>query len=751
MTGMIRLRMLFAVLLLLVVGIWGFVQAQTPPPATGVIVNASGTPSITLLSPSTGAIGSSVTITGVGFGSVKGTATVTFNGVVANTTAWSATSITATVPSATTGPVIVTQNALASAGVTFTVSGVVSNPIDPARKIDWSTAGVVGGIPPRTLICQTMTAASSLAAINTAIQNCPNGQAVRLSAGTYTLAGALVGKSGVTIRGDGANQTLINTTDHGFCNGLWTGVVLCGSGANPDTGFSQENWATWTAGYARGATSITVSSSLNIVAGVTFLNLDQLDETSDTGNIWNCLRGDSEGGNECANNPVGSGGFARHDHNCAAGYCSQQQEVLVTACAPACNVNASTVLTITPGLYMPNWRSAQSPGAWWATTTATGMGIEDLSIDTSVSNANCAALGQCVWNITLMNCSGCWVKGVRSMWASRNHVALFECFHCTVRDSYFFESVSHASVSYGIELVAGSSDALLENNIFQRVTDSTPNNNGGGAGSVAAYNFTINDLFAANGWMQPNDYEHASGYDFWLREGNDSIGFEADNVHGTHHFTTLFRNAYAGWQQLCNGVACSAQTVPVHLYASSRYFNLLGNVLGRSGYHNNYECPPSAAACGSGNTSIYTLGHTGNGGGTIALLNHFCLNPPTCSSTGAYDPLTKDSLFRWGNYDTVTATTKFDTTEVPSTLSPYGNPIPGSTTLPASLYLSAKPSFFQSLTWPGIGPDVAGGDVANLGGHVWRNPARVCAETTMGIAFSDTTPKAFNRVTCYGP
>jgi hypothetical protein len=119
---MIRLRMFFAVLLLLLVGIWGFVQAQTPPPATGVIVNASGTPSVTLLSPSTGSVGSSVTITGVGFGSTKGTGTVTFNGTVASTTAWSATSITATVPGVSTGPVVVTQNGLASAGLTFTVT-----------------------------------------------------------------------------------------------------------------------------------------------------------------------------------------------------------------------------------------------------------------------------------------------------------------------------------------------------------------------------------------------------------------------------------------------------------------------------------------------------------------------------------------------------------------------------------------------------------------------------------------------------
>ena len=80
-------------------------------------------PTITTLNPTSGAVGSSVVITGTNFGATQGTSTVKFNGTAATTTAWSATSITATVPTgATTGNVVVTVNGQASNGVSFTVA-----------------------------------------------------------------------------------------------------------------------------------------------------------------------------------------------------------------------------------------------------------------------------------------------------------------------------------------------------------------------------------------------------------------------------------------------------------------------------------------------------------------------------------------------------------------------------------------------------------------------------------------------------
>lgn len=82
-----------------------------------------GPPTISSLSPTSGEIGISVTITGTNFGTSQGSSTVTFGGVAANATSWSSTQIVATVPDGTvSGNVIVTVVGVASNGVNFTVT-----------------------------------------------------------------------------------------------------------------------------------------------------------------------------------------------------------------------------------------------------------------------------------------------------------------------------------------------------------------------------------------------------------------------------------------------------------------------------------------------------------------------------------------------------------------------------------------------------------------------------------------------------
>ncbi len=95
-----------------------FASASNGSPFTVVAA-----PIITSLNPVTGAIGSSVTITGTTFGATQGSSTVKFNGTLAAITSWSATSIVVTVPSdATSGNVVVKVLGTASAGSNFAVS-----------------------------------------------------------------------------------------------------------------------------------------------------------------------------------------------------------------------------------------------------------------------------------------------------------------------------------------------------------------------------------------------------------------------------------------------------------------------------------------------------------------------------------------------------------------------------------------------------------------------------------------------------
>ena len=101
--------------------------------STGVPVkvnNATLAPSITSLNPTSGLVGTSVTIAGANFGATQGTSTVTFNGTAATATSWSATSIVVPVPAgATTGNVVVTVSGVASNGLSFTVTADTTAPV----------------------------------------------------------------------------------------------------------------------------------------------------------------------------------------------------------------------------------------------------------------------------------------------------------------------------------------------------------------------------------------------------------------------------------------------------------------------------------------------------------------------------------------------------------------------------------------------------------------------------------------------
>jgi hypothetical protein len=480
-----------------------------------------------------------------------------------------------------------------------------------------------------------------------------------------------------------------------------------------------------------GSATPNVGSLSNLHVG-SILIVDQVDETSDTGTIWNCLTTSS-----CSS--TGNGGFARANGPCVSSTCSrsQQQGVVVT------NISGSNI-TVTPGLYMPNWRSGQAPQAWFANSVVSLDGIENVSMDFTSAGQE---------GVLMMNCASCWESGVRSMVAGRSHVMLLGTTHAQLQNNYYYQSQSHLTVSYSIE-EDYAFDSLVQNNISQQVTDSLPNNNGGAEGNVNAYNFGIDNVFGSAGWMQASFYQHSSGDAFNLWEGNMGPGYNSDDVHGTHHFETLFRNYLIGNQVAgCGSAAlntCTAQTNPVHIYAGSRYVNIIGNVLGQSGFHNTYACIASSSSCSNSPTSIYVIGTTGDNGGVNTSITGYCLQP-ACSTHGDYDPQTLAYSMRWGNYDTVNAAVQFVSSEVPSGIAQFANAVPGSTTLPASFYLSSKPSWFGSIPFPFTGPDVTGGNISGVAGHANMNPAMACYINTMGgPATGVGSVLAFDASVCYG-
>jgi YD repeat-containing protein len=92
-------------------------------------------PFISEVSPQSGFVGTTVTVTGTNFGTSPGT--LTFNGIQAQPTSWQSASIVTPVPAgATTGPVVVTTSVGSSAGVPFavftngTLAGTISRASD---------------------------------------------------------------------------------------------------------------------------------------------------------------------------------------------------------------------------------------------------------------------------------------------------------------------------------------------------------------------------------------------------------------------------------------------------------------------------------------------------------------------------------------------------------------------------------------------------------------------------------------------
>src|ERR1700722_7991049 len=463
-------------------------------------------------------------------------------------------------------------------------SGIIA----PNRAIDWSAGqvGVPGGIPSGswTQCGSTVGAGTSAASINSLLAACPPNTYLLLGPGTFNLNNTIqfFGKSNVVLRGSGANQTFLVFSGQSDCNGGYSDV--CMSSQDNNYNMNPSNTANWTAGYAKGTTTITLSSINNLKVGYSII-LDQIDEAAaptDAANdkIFVC----GINANVCTTN--GDTGDGHRPGTSSANWRGQQQNVTVTQCdgvttfGHACASGAN--ITISPGLYMPNWCPeggscpTTQPGAWWPTSPVFGDGLENLSMDNSFET-NQYAVG-----IFIYNCVGCWVSGIRSVEAGRSHIGLNFGSHTQIQNSYFWRTYSQSSVSYGLD-VNNSSDSLFVNNIFEGVTFSIPFN-GNCSGCVAAYNFSLNQWYttgAPNYSMLSAIGLHAEGDDSILIEGNQANEFNGDDTHGTHNMTTVFRNAFDGYEQ--NGGALPTNSLNAFLTRSyNRFFNVIGNVFGNA-------------------------------------------------------------------------------------------------------------------------------------------------------------------------
>ena len=575
------------------------------------------------------------------------------------------------------------------------------------RAIDWSHAGV-GGIPARATRCASLTSSATLARINAALASCPSGETVYLAPGTYAITGTVYIPSNVTLRGAGADLTILNATGRGGGD-----VISLGSGS---VNYKPSKILR---GAAAGSTSIEVDDSSGIRPGM-YLAIAEINNSayvSAAGSGGNC--------NWCDGDWSSTGSLARG------------QIVVVTG------VSGRTI-AISPGLYSAY---TNEPVAVPFSMAESYAGAEDLQV--YANDTGYAA------NFGMSACAYCWIKGVESNYTDGDHVEVYWGFHDEIRDSYFSNAFLHHPGAHDSEIQLGfkTSASLVENNIIVRAHMSVILE-WGAAGNVVAYNYTTGEFDSGATGLDTGGIDfHGAHPQFNLLEGNVVTEIAEDSVWGTSSQTTAYRNWVVGTNRICSPmsgrgpVTCSAANGHYGFQAARAiemtYLgtrnNFAGNVVGSAqmqslkGYNFplkqqrwiEYPSPRSYDAVAYGWSFGY--GRTGDDGSGTGCAG----GTPPCHLAG-----TSSTDFFHGNYDNIGGLTRW---------------APGVThQLPASLYLAGKPAWWGSMPFPATGPDVTGG--AGPGGHSYGNPAQACYLHGMGGSDGGAGgPLAFNASKCYGP
>lgn len=573
------------------------------------------------------------------------------------------------------------------------------------RAIDWSQSGV-GGIPARTQLCATLEAVATAEQINTALARCPAGQTVLLGAGTFRITGTIRVPSHVTLRGTGAEKTILDA------HGAGEAIIAMGSGSVPMLPRVIQGEA------SAGSTEITLGTAKGIAPGK-FLALSETNDpafVTSAGSGGNC--------NWCDGGWSKDGSFARG------------QIVEVTS------VNDDRV-SFTPALY-GNYTHA--PFAVPFDMATERAGVEDVQVRANSSGYET--------NFAMRMCAYCWLRGVESNYADGDHASVQWGYRDEIRDSYFSNAYLHQPGAHDsdIQLALKTSGTLVENNIIER-THTSVMLEWGAAGNVIAYNLMMGEFDdgAPGAAIGGIDF-HGAHPQFTLIEGNVLTEIYADSIWGSSSHTTAFRNWVVGTNRICPPVkgrgTVNCKDPAAHFgwqaaravqWSYTAFRNaMIGNVIGSAEMQSlktpngrpepqipSLEYPavrPYESAVGwtfgYGSTNDDGSGD-GCGGG----------KPPChAANTSATDLL-------HGNYNNIAKNVAWSP-DVPKDL-------------PKSFYLAARPAWWGTLSFPAIGPDLTGG--SGPGGHSFGNPAQACYSKTMGGQNGGSgSPLSFNAARCYG-
>lgn len=410
----------------------------------------------------------------------------------------------------------------------------------------WTSAGISGGIPAVTTIFTNLSAGVTVAQINTAIQNCPSNQVVKLAAGTYNLGNGVVilNKNGVVLRGStnaaGFPTTILNNV--AFQN---TSYYYPGGGGGGWPAVSIRNISS---GLTEGSSTITLSSApgSDFAVGDVFF-IDQLDD-----NV--VVKPDNQ-----------------HDLFKRDG--RSYQEVL------HCTNISGNNISFEPPLLGEYWSGSLTPQAvGWSSQlghSTQRAGFEDININT----ANGA-----IYTVQMNAGYQCWVKNMvlQAVYASglrASYLVNSEVRHCIFRDSTGTGSGTYA-------MIAGVDTACrFEDNAFTNLSLAMPINSL--VGCTCSYNFGNGPYpYSPAGWFAEYIFTHGGHPHHNLFEGNY---FE-----GPLYFDYLYLSSSTDNGVVRNRIVGATPTkssdrTPLAIQGFQYNITVLGNILGQSGIHTAYE------------------------------------------------------------------------------------------------------------------------------------------------------------------
>lgn len=388
------------------------------------------------------------------------------------------------------------------------------------------------------------------------------------------------------------------------------------------------------------------------------------------------------------------------------------------------------VLTFSPALYFA-LPSGLSPTCKRLPVGMVDFGMEDLKMDGTNGHPTDMVLLNQAYN--------CWFKNITSYMSGGYHLDVSYAVNCEFRHCHINNSVTHVANGSGIRLNMVSA-TLVEDNIIERVGPSTEENIGTN-GNVFAYNLGIRGGYGDPTTMASVNFDcnHGPHTSYSLYEGNVGEIFQSDGYTGSSSEMTVFRNWFRGY--------CPDSTDNWHCVALGRFsrnFNVVGNILGQTGY--TWVLDETTNGFDYSVHVIYQLGYPNMGNssysGTANTVSHAndWADWGTAPGPGGYQELDLDvfatTLFK-GNYD-------YSTAGIPS--SGRLTQAMGSDTLADSLYLASKPAFFGSMAWPAIDPTT----VASHTPVVTDIPAGyryINGGETPGLGEADTNPPTPNPAT----